>query len=198
MRKSYFLFPLQSSNQYIYIISDLKLLFFPSFFITSQLLVLVALKLNQFVKLNFHYLFLLFDTIEEETEQTAHHCLNFEQRERERDMESRYLSAWRTSSLQSLLSVGEDEELQTASSLPSIPPPKTPNEPMEFLARSWSISASEISKALSQKHKQFSFDDHHHHHHRPEIIVSESTTPIFPTPTVSLQTDHRQTNLRPL
>ena len=73
-------------------------------------------------------------------------------------MGSGYVSAWRTTSLQGLLNLEEDEEPQTASSLPAIPQPKTPQEPMEFLSRSWSVSATEISKALAQKQKQFSID----------------------------------------
>lgn len=73
-------------------------------------------------------------------------------------MGSSYFSASRTTSLQGLLNLEEDEELHTASSLPAIPQPKTPHEPMEFLSRSWSVSASEITKALAKKQKQFSID----------------------------------------
>lgn len=45
----------------------------------------------------------------------------------------------------------EGEDCDNTSEMPvvSVPPPETPTETMEFLARSWSLSALEISRALT-------------------------------------------------
>ncbi|GMH09546.1 hypothetical protein Nepgr_011387 [Nepenthes gracilis] len=88
-------------------------------------------------------------------------------------MENGQFPSWKKSrsNVLGLREVGEEGEPKYPSSLPLITQPQTPKEPMEFLSRSWSLSAEEISKALANRYKHFVLDKN------PSLIPGESTSP---------------------
>ncbi|KAK6783098.1 hypothetical protein RDI58_020894 [Solanum bulbocastanum] len=85
-------------------------------------------------------------------------------------MEENYLLGWKKNNDSDnwLMSVEEDEEMDVE--LPSVHQPQTPMEPMDFLSRSWSLSASELSKALAKNQKHYSFE-------RKFSVINESVSP---------------------
>ncbi|XP_042510881.1 VAN3-binding protein-like [Macadamia integrifolia] len=107
-------------------------------------------------------------------------------------MESGSYLSWKNNSmgLHWLEKAQEDEELgiQSLLSLSSIPPPQTPKEPMEFLSRSWSLSAFEVSKALVHKQSHHLLDKNSDTVSIPETIMEPQCTSKTVNPVNALRT----------
>ncbi|KAL0889371.1 hypothetical protein Bca101_013354 [Brassica carinata] len=87
-------------------------------------------------------------------------------------MEGGLYSDWSSSSLfgsENLKEELEDATMRAEEVFSRIRQPQTPRESMEFLSRSWSLSASEISKALAQKQRQ----------HQSLSTVSQNSHGVF-------------------
>ncbi|KAJ4901406.1 hypothetical protein Rs2_15357 [Raphanus sativus] len=89
-------------------------------------------------------------------------------------MEGGFHSDWNDSSSSLMGSEYLEEELEEVTVrgekvFSCVPQPQTPRESMKFLSRSWSLSATEISKALAQKQRQ----------HQSLSTVSQNSHGVF-------------------
>ncbi|GAB2300853.1 hypothetical protein Dimus_034887 [Dionaea muscipula] len=87
-------------------------------------------------------------------------------------MENGQHPAMKKSRMNGLADVEEERELKVPALQPVILQPQTPNEPMQFLSRSWSVSAEELSKALATKYRHFQPDRNY-----PSSIQETITSP---------------------
>ncbi|KAG9132867.1 hypothetical protein Leryth_014802 [Lithospermum erythrorhizon] len=78
-------------------------------------------------------------------------------------------SGWETNDAHWVQNLDEDPSI-----VPLLPQLQTPSEPLEFLSRSWSLSANEVSKAIAQKQKECTFDKNSNV--IPETVITQQIT----------------------
>lgn len=92
--------------------------------------------------------------------------------------------SWKARAMAGAFSTEVVDEEEDA--VPAIPPPQTPLEPMEYLSRSWSVSASEISKILVGGSKKSSVAATRF----PEMTIPEDS--VLPTASIVPLPYHQQ------
>ncbi|XP_062201568.1 VAN3-binding protein-like isoform X2 [Phragmites australis] len=100
--------------------------------------------------------------------------------------------AWKARDVAGAFNIEVVDEEEDA--VPAIPPPQTPLEPMEYLSRSWSVSASEISKILISGSKKSGVAASR----LPEMAIPEDSvlaTSIVPLPCHQQHMDTRRNSM---